>query len=451
MRAGEFSSVALAGLSASLVRISATIARGADHSLRITGLREADIDTTRRRVVGALDPIRRYESYGTSIAIDVSPAGTPNDGALDLALAMAFLLTLEQVSLPSMVAIGELSTSGELRHVRGVLPALRGAAVHGIQHAIVPRANAPEAAQAGLEVRVVDHLRDVHAFVRGARRLDRARPSRLKRSEDERDLAEKPWFSAPVRRALEIAAAGQHPILLIGGSGRTALALRLPALLPSMTTAEAIEATSIHSVAGQLDAEQGLLTGRPHRLPHHLSVTTDKLFGDPVRPGEVSLAHGGVLLLDDLLAFRRSDLATLAAVLAKGESFGFPARPLLVGASRACPCGFRGDPARSCRCTSARIERHDRRLRSLFDLLFQMQVVMPPVFDKAEPERSEAVRRRVTAARIVQATRSRESEARRASANDWSKVLRVARTIADLDACNSVRERHVDEASKFMP
>jgi magnesium chelatase family protein len=191
-------------------------------------------------------------------------------------------------------------------------------------------------------------------------------------------------------------------------------------------------------------------------------MTTDKLFGSPARPGEVSLAHGGVLLLDELLAFRRSDLAALAAVLAKGESFGFPARPLLVGAAYACPCGGRGDPARSCRCTPEQIARHERRLRSLFDLLFEMKVVMPPVFDKAMPERSEAVRGRVTQACALRAALSPESEAgsERAlwgvaqqhgvSPTDRPKVLRVARTLAALTGSNGVCEHHVYEAIKFV-
>ncbi len=465
--AGEVFSVALSHLSASLVRVTATIDRGSDHGLRITGLRKEDVPSTSRNVIGALDPIRRRESCGT-IDVDVSPAGAPNDGSLDLAIAMAFLLALEQASLPPTVALGELSVSGKLRHVRGVLPALRGAAAHGIQHAIVPRVDAPEAAHAGLEVRVVDHIRDVHDFVRGSRVLRRARPSRSKRY-DELDFADKPWFPSSVRRAIEIAAAGEHPILITGGLGHASLALRLPAFLPAMTADEAFEVTSIHSVAGLLEAEQGLLASRPFRVPNYRGATLEKLLGgnDParpwrVRPGEVSLAHGGVLFLDELLEFRSSQLAALGAALAKGESSGFPARPLLVGGSYACPCGLRGDPGRSCKCMPAVIERYERRLRSLFDLLFEMHVVLPPTFDTARPESSEVVRRRVAAARAARAARRPESEAggerglrlfaerRGVSSSDWPKVLRVARTIADLDGGDGVRERHVDEASKFV-
>ncbi|MDI3292108.1 ATP-binding protein, partial [Polyangium sp. 15x6] len=326
-------------MSASLVHVNVTIEHDEFGTFELAGLDEDSCELTRRRVAPAIyNTLKRND---LEIAVEVTPTGTNNHGGqLDLAVAVAVLLAFEQSSLRSTVVLGELSRSGEVRHVRGILPALKAASTsHAIRHAIVPRADTAEAAHAGLDVRVVDHLRDVLDSLRGTRALDPAGPRRSTRSY-ERDLAEKPFMMASVRRALEIAAVGQHPLLIIGGAGRTSAALKLPGLLPSMTTDEAIELTSIYSIAGLLEAKQGLNASRPIRSPNYRDATLEKLLGrgDPacpggVRPGEISLAHGGVLFLDELLEFRRSQLAALAVALAKGESSGFPARPLLVGAA----------------------------------------------------------------------------------------------------------------------
>jgi magnesium chelatase family protein len=429
--------------------------------------------------------------------VRIEPAIARNDGFLDLAIVAVMLGALGKVpatALEGLVLFGEVDERRRIRPVRGVLPALRGAVAHGISRAIVPRANMAEAAAvAGVDARAAEQLDDVHDHLRGACALPRCVPARDRRPEA-LDLADVPGSTA-AKLALEIAAAGHHSILLLGppAAGSMMLARRLPALLPTMTAAEACDVTAIHSIAGQLDPEEGLVVNRPCRAPAP-SVTEAGLAGrgDPVRPGEVSLAHGGVLLLDDLPRFHRGTLATLDRALAEGRAFvsqgetrtSFPARPLLVVTAYGCPCGFYGDPERTCRCTPERVRSYRQRMRGpVFDRI-DMQVELRPVDaesrGKGRSESSEDVRKRVIAARAKQRERSartglpeplnadlREedlwgtvdvdgwcvlaSEGRALTVAVQHKVLRVARTIADIESSEAVRGSHVRDAIQFAP
>jgi magnesium chelatase family protein len=363
--------------------------------------------------------------------------------------------------------------------------------------AIVPGENAAEAGVArGVEVLVASTLEQIVEHLRGRRRLQPAPRTEFvpEPSPAGGDLAEVRG-QASARRALEVAAAGGHNLLFMGppGSGKTLLARLLPTILPPLELEEAIECTAIHSVAGTLPGQTGIVCTRPFRAPHH-SVSEAGLVGggEVPRPGEVSLAHHGVLFLDELAEFRRAAIEALRQPLEDGKvciararaRAWFPARPLLVAAVNPCPCGYFGHPRMPCRCTEATRDRYRARLSGPLLDRIDIHVRMPPVevaalVRRGGGEASAAVRERVVRARQLQRERARglglrstlnaalpgpdlervaqlDAPSRRAiegavgklglSARAFSKVLRVARTVADLDGDEAIAERHVMEA-----
>jgi magnesium chelatase family protein len=491
-------SIALNGLDASLMRIEATAVQG-PADFQITGLTEAQARESRVRVRAGLQQIGMdINAYG--ITVQVGPTERPKSAGFDVPIAMAVLGAIGH--LPSQAfhdtaLLGELSLTGVLRPVRGLLPALRGAVAQGVTRAVVPKANALEAAATpGIRVLVADHLYDLVRYVREGVPLESTGAPPLfpvVSSARSPDLADIRGMHV-ARRALEIAAAGGHHLLLIGqpGAGKTMLARRMPGILPPLLFEEALEVTALHSVAGLLTAEVGLMGTRPFRAPHH-TVSGVGLGGggDPVRPGEVSLAHQGVLFLDELLEFRTSVMETLRQPLDEGRATicrartrtTFPARALLVGAINPCPCGFTGDRSKRCVCSPERLRAYRAKLSGpLFDR-FDVHVVLPPVdvaqFQSSpEGEPTREVQKRVIAARIIQEERAKADtlartnaqlspqdleqvatpdaagarllaqamERQSLSAIAYGRVLRVARTIADLDGSEGVRAPHVAEA-----
>jgi magnesium chelatase family protein len=385
-----------------------------------------------------------------------------------------------------------------MQPVRGALPQLQGARARGVLLAIVPTGNAREAGLCGdVDVRVAASLADVVEHLRGRKPLLRAPATQFNPATGTDvfgDLSEVRG-QASARRSLELSAAGGHNLLFVGppGSGKTLLARLMPSILPELSFEEAIECSMIHSVAGLLPADAGIVTTRPFRAPHH-SVSEAGLVGggESPRPGEVSLAHHGVLFLDELAEFRRSTLEALRQPLEDGRvciararaRAWFPARPLLVGAVNPCACGYWGHPRRSCRCAEEARRRYRSRLSGpLLDRL-DIHVAVPPVevsalTGGARGESSLTVRRRVAQARAVQRARAAElglqsalnaaasgadleriaaldRKSRRLleaamrqlglSARAYNKILRVARTIADLEEERCLREPHVAEA-----
>jgi magnesium chelatase family protein len=489
-------SATLAGLQAHLVRVEVEGRRGPP-IFELVGLAEAAVRESRVRVKSALAQVGLF-LWECQVVVNLAPADVKKTGSgFDLAIAVAAAGALGFVpveALKDVLFIGELSLEGTVQPLRGVLPQLLGARARGVKRAVVPRANAAEASLVeGVDVRTVGSLGELVLALRGGPGLPVAVGEPEVPGQVLDDLSEVRG-QAGARRALEIAAAGGHNLLMIGppGAGKTMLARRLPGLLPPLSTEDALEVTAIHSVAGLLSSTR-LSRQRPFRAPHH-TVSEVGLVGggDGPRPGEVSLSHHGVLFLDELAEFRRSALEALRQPLEDGmitisrayAKATFPARLLLVCAMNPCPCGWMGDGTRRCGCSTDRVRAYRAKMSGPLLDRIDVHVVLPPVEvaalqGAARGESSAAVRARVEAARAVQAHRMAHGEASAPtnaslpprdlervavlcadgtrmlaaaverlalSARAYGKVLRVARTIADLDGSKAVRPSHVAEA-----
>lgn len=459
----------------------------------IVGLPEAAVKESRERVRAAilnaqLDwPQRR-------ITVNLAPADLPKDGGrFDLPIALGILAAqrlLPAAALDGCEFLGELALTGELRPVRGVLPAVLAARAAG-RSVVVPRENGAEAALVqGAEVRIAGSLLEVLAALSGRQELPPARPEPGHEPAPLPDLADVRG-QRHARRALELAAAGAHNLLFSGppGTGKTLLASRLPGILPPLDEDEALELAAVRSIAGQ-DADPASWTVRAFRNPHHTASAVALVGGGPVpRPGEISLAHHGVLFLDELPEFDRHVLEVLREPIESGRitisrasrQAEFPARFQLVAAMNPCPCGYAGDPSGRCRCTPDAVARYRGRLSGpLLDRIdLKLEVPRVPHAElRAGPrgEDSATVRARVVAARQRQRARSglpnawldnagierhcqldgalhalleRAVERLGLSARAYHRVLRVARTAADLAGCEHILAEHLTEAIQY--
>ncbi|MCQ2449232.1 MAG: YifB family Mg chelatase-like AAA ATPase [Clostridia bacterium] len=492
-------SVGLFGIDSYMIRVEADVSGGLP-AFDLVGLPDTAIKESRDRVRAAMKN-SGFQFPNGRITVNLAPADKKKEGSgYDLPILIALLLATDQLKadVRDCIFVGELSLDGSVRAVGGVLAMAITARQNGIRRLFVPMENAAEGAVIdGIEVYGVDHVRSLLAHLSGQTVLPVATAP---------EPVENP-LNAPIdfsdvrgqiaaKKALEIAAAGGHNILLIGppGSGKSMLASRLPTILPEMTFEESIETTKVHSIAGMLDADHPLVTTRPFRSPHHTISAVGLSGGGSIpHPGEISLANNGVLFLDELPEFQRTAMEALRQPLESGKvtvsrvagTVTYPSNFTLVAAMNPCPCGFFGHPSHPCICSQNAVQRYLNRISGPMLDRLDLHVEVPPVdyeslSDAAPAESSAVIRERVNKARKIQIERYRgtgilcnarltpamlrkycvlteDAQAYMSesfdklglSARAYDRVLKVARTIADLAGTETIDRNQIFTAIRF--
>lgn len=493
---------AILGLDANLVEVEVDVSHGL-RSFSIVGLPDKSVEESKERIESAIKTSKLLSPHGRTfrILVNLAPADIKKEGALyDLPIALAFLMASKQILVPTekKLFLGELSLDGRLRPIKGALSFALMAKKHGFTEIILPKQNAHEAGLVqGIKVIGAESLLETIHYLENKIVINQTITTNSQQAKEPHSV-DIGWVRGQeyAKRALEITAAGGHNLFFFGppGSGKSLLAKSLPSILPPLHFEEALEVTKIYSVAGLLSENQTMVSLRPFRAPHHIASEASLLGGgNPLRPGEITLAHRGVLFLDEFPEFHRDVLESLRQPIEEGKitisraknTLTFPSRFMLIGASNPCPCGFLNSPDKPCSCSPSQIAMYKRKLSGplmdRMDIFIEVPAVKyEKLADTSAENQSDALRQKIELVRNIQKERFKNDgifvnsemqiphikkycqhdaqsqallkqyiDSGKLSARGYHRILKVARTIADLAQSPSIQYEHLAEALMY--